>query len=116
MKSSASTGRYLKVETSTVEDAATKAIIDPYQTLLTTYNATVIGQTETPIDSLSAYTQETNGANLQADASVWKLAQEDIPVDLYLAGAMANKKIAAPAAPGSPYSLTVADMFSADAL
>lgn len=105
-------GRCLKVETSTVEDAATKAIIDPYQALLTTYNATVIGQTETPIDSLSAYTQETNGANLQADASVWKLAQEDIIADLYLAGAVANKKIAASAAPGLPSTLTVTDMFS----
>ncbi len=105
-------GRYISVTTGTAEDAAIKAIITPYQTLLTAYNATVIGQTETPIDSLLAYTQETNGANLQADASVWKLAQEDIMADLYLAGANTNRKIAAAAAPGYPYDLTVADMFS----
>ena len=105
-------GRYISVTTGTAEDAAIKAIITPYQTLLTAYNATVIGQTETPIDTLLAYTQETNGANLQADASVWKLAKEGITADLYLAGANTNRKIAAAAAPGSPVDLTVADMFS----
>ncbi len=39
------TGRYLSVTMSTPEDAATKAIIDPYVAVLATYNNTVIGQT-----------------------------------------------------------------------
>ena len=43
-------------------------------TLLATYNNTVVGQTTVPIDTLQAFTQETNGANLQADASVCELA------------------------------------------
>ena len=87
------TGRYIQVNLSgTAEDAATKAIIDPYQSLLSAYNATVIGQTIVPLDALNAYTQETNGANLQADASVAKLAKEGIAVDLHLSGAVSNKK------------------------
>jgi 2',3'-cyclic-nucleotide 2'-phosphodiesterase (5'-nucleotidase family) len=106
------TGRYISVSLSDTEDAATKAIIDPYQSLLSAYNATVIGQTIVPLDALNAYTQETNGANLQADASVAKLAKEGIAVDLYLSGAVSNKKIAGTATPTTPYSLTVADLFT----
>ena len=63
---------------STVEDAATKAIIDPYVAALNAYNNTVIGQTTAPIDALQAFTQETNGANLQADAAVFELAKHGI--------------------------------------
>ncbi len=49
---------------------AIKAIVDPYSVALKAYNDTVIGETTVPIDALQAFTQETNGANLQADASV----------------------------------------------
>ncbi len=108
-----STGRFLTVQTSTLEDAATKAIIDPYVAALTAYNDKVIGKTTAPIDTLSAFTAETNGANLQADASVYELAKNLIPVDVHLSGAMTNKKIADAATVGSPYTLKIADMFSA---
>ena len=109
-------GRYLSVvltPTPTPEDAAIKAIVDPYAALLTTYNNTVIGKTEVPIDTLQAFTQETNGANLQADASVYVLEKSGVPVDFHLSGAMTNKKIADSATPASPYTLKVSDMFSA---
>ncbi len=49
------TGRYLSVVTATAEDAATKAIIDPYVALLTSYNETVIGQTTAPIDTTTGF-------------------------------------------------------------
>ena len=78
------------------EDPRTiKAIVDPYVTQLNAYNNTVVGQTTAPIDTLQAFTQETNGANLQADASVWELAQHGITdVDFHLSGAMTNKLMA----------------------
>ncbi len=58
---------------------------------LATYNNTVIGQTTAPIDALQAFTQETNGANLQADAAVYELSDKNgIPVDFHLSGAMTN--------------------------
>ena len=70
--------------------------------LLTAYNNTVIGQTTAPIDTLQAFTQETNGANLQADAAVYELEDKHgIPVDFHLSGAMTNKLIADCATPGS---------------
>ena len=95
MKSSARPGRTSSRLLPTAEDAATKAIVDPYIALLNTYNNTVIGQTTTPIDTLQAYTQETNGANLQADAAVYELETKNgIPVDFHLSGAMTNKQIA----------------------
>jgi 2',3'-cyclic-nucleotide 2'-phosphodiesterase (5'-nucleotidase family) len=106
------TGRYLTVQTSTVEDAATKALIQPYADLLTAYNNVVLGDTDIPIDTLQAFTQETNGANLQADASIWKLRHESITVDFHLSGAMTNKKIADTATPATPYTLKISDMFS----
>jgi 2',3'-cyclic-nucleotide 2'-phosphodiesterase (5'-nucleotidase family) len=112
------TGRYLSVSMSTStltpEDPAVKAIADPYVALLAAYNNKVIGQTTTPIDALQAYTQETNGANLQADASVYELSvKHSIPVDFHLSGAMTNSKIAAAATPAAPYSLKISDMFTA---
>ena len=109
-------GRYLSVTltpTLTPEDAAIKAIVDPYAALLTVYNNTEIGQTEVPIDTLQAFTQETNGANLQADASVYVLEKNGVQVDFHLSGAMTNRKIADSATPASPYTLKVSDMFSA---
>ena len=109
------TGRYISVSLSgTAEDAPTKAIIDPYAALLATYNNTTIGQTTAPIDALQAFTQETNGANLQADAAVYELdTVHGIPVDFHLSGAMTNKKIADTATPLSPYTLKISDMFTA---
>jgi 2',3'-cyclic-nucleotide 2'-phosphodiesterase/3'-nucleotidase len=108
------TGRYLSVATATPEDAATKAIIDPYVALLNSYNNTEIGQTTAPIDTMLAFTQETNGANLQADASVYELETKNgIPVDFHLSGAMTNKLIATGATPASPVTLKISDMFAA---
>ncbi|NVN92197.1 MAG: 5'-nucleotidase C-terminal domain-containing protein [Desulfuromonadales bacterium] len=108
------TGRYLTVTTGTAEDADVKAIVDPYTTLLTAYNATAVGATTAPIDTTQAFTQETNGANLQADASVYELETlHGIPVDFHLSGAMTNKLIASGATPASPFSLKISDMFSA---
>ena len=109
-------GRYLSVSMSTSsptpEDTAIKAIVDPYVPILSAYQNTVIGQTEVPIDGTQAYTQETNSANLQADASVYVLEKNGIPVDFHLSGAMTNTKVATGATPASPYTLKVADMFT----
>jgi 2',3'-cyclic-nucleotide 2'-phosphodiesterase (5'-nucleotidase family) len=106
-------GRYLSVTMTTTEDAATKTIIDPYVAALATYNNTVLGQTTTPIDALQAYTQETNGANLQADAAVFELNKHGITPDIHISGAMTNSKIASTATPANPYTLKVSDMFAA---
>jgi 2',3'-cyclic-nucleotide 2'-phosphodiesterase (5'-nucleotidase family) len=106
-------GRYITVPIATVEDPVIKAIVDPYQDLLNVYNNTEIGETTIPIDALTAFTQETNGANLQADASVWKLRDEGIDVDFHLSGAMTNRKIADTATIATPYALKVSDMFMA---
>jgi 2',3'-cyclic-nucleotide 2'-phosphodiesterase (5'-nucleotidase family) len=108
------TGRYLSVVlASTAEDAATKAIVDPYVTALAAYNTKVIGSTTAPIDALQAYTQETNGANLQADAAMYELQSHGITPDFHLSGAMTNSKIATGATVESPVSLTIANMFTA---
>ena len=107
------TGRYLSVATATAEDAATKAIIDPYVTALAAYNDKVVGKTTAPIDTLKAFTEETNGANLQADASVFELKQHGITADVHLSGAMTNKKIADAATVAAPVTLKVSDMFAA---
>ncbi len=78
------------------------------------YNDTVIGQTTAPIDTMLAFTQETNGANLQADASVYELETKNgIPVDFHLSGAMTNKLIATGATPATPFTLKISDMFAA---
>ncbi len=105
-------GQYLSVGSGVVEDADIKAIVDPYIALFNTYNNTVVGQTTVPIDALQAYTQETNGANLQADAAVFELESNDIPVDFHLSGAMSNRKVAAGATPEAPVTLKVSDMFT----
>ncbi|NTU80499.1 MAG: hypothetical protein HGA45_14155 [Chloroflexales bacterium] len=106
-------GRDIAVPATTEEDAAIKAIVDPYTAQLNAYNAKQVGQTTAPIDTLNAFTAETNGANLQADAAVWELAQHNITVDFHLSGAMTNKKVADAATPASPVALTVSDMFAA---
>ena len=105
-------GRYQAVTMSTPEDAAVKAVVDPYMTLFNAYNNTVIGQTTMPIDALNAYTEETNGANLQADAGVHVLTKNGINVDFHLSGAMSNRKVAATATPDALFDLKVSDMFT----
>jgi 2',3'-cyclic-nucleotide 2'-phosphodiesterase (5'-nucleotidase family) len=108
----ARSGRYIKVETSTPEDTALRQMLDPYITFYNNYVNTVIGQTTLPIDALKAYTEETNGANLQADSSVFALAQHGITVDFHLSGAMSNRKVADAATPDAPATLKVQDMFT----
>jgi 2',3'-cyclic-nucleotide 2'-phosphodiesterase/3'-nucleotidase len=108
-----SAGRYIPVAATTPEDPAIVAMMAPYQALITSYNNTAIGSTTAPIDTQLAFTQETNGANLQADSSVWKLEHEGVAVDVHLSGAMTNSKIATTATEATPYSLKVSDMFTA---
>jgi len=105
-------GQYLTVTSSTAEDPDIKAIVEPYNVAFAEYNNKVVGQTTIPIDALSAFTQETNAANLQADASVFELAKNGITVDFHLSGAMTNRKVADTATPESPVTLKVSDMFS----
>jgi 5'-nucleotidase/UDP-sugar diphosphatase len=106
-------GRYIAVDINTAEDPTIKAIVQPYADLLTAYNNTVLGQTTVPINADPyAFTEETNAANLQTDASVWELAQHGIDADFHLSGAMTNRNVAAGATPASPYTLKVSDMFT----
>ncbi|HXK42936.1 MAG TPA: 5'-nucleotidase C-terminal domain-containing protein, partial [Anaerolineae bacterium] len=106
-------GKYIAVTTATPEDPAVKAIVAPYDAFLTTYRTRVLGQTIVPLDALNAFTEETNAANLQADASVWKLEKElQVDIDFHLSGAMTNAKVAGSASPTTPYTLTVGDMFT----
>jgi 2',3'-cyclic-nucleotide 2'-phosphodiesterase (5'-nucleotidase family) len=107
------TGTNANCTPDTAEDAATKALIDPYVSVLNTYNNTVLGQTTTPIDALKAFTEETNAANLQADASVYELAKNGITdVDVHISGAMTNRKVADAATVEAPVTLKVSDMFA----
>ncbi|MBI5933252.1 MAG: 5'-nucleotidase C-terminal domain-containing protein [Chloroflexi bacterium] len=103
-------GQYISVAASTVEDPAIKAIVDPYVTVFNTYNNKVVGQTNVAINALQAYTQETNGANLQADAAIYELESHGIDVDFHLSGAMSNRAVAT----SGPYpkDLKVSDMFT----
>lgn len=111
-------GQYLTVQSSTPEDAAIKAIVDPYLPYLATYNNTVIGTTTQPIDTTNAYIDETNAANLQADASVYELAANGIPpVDFHLSGAMTRPAqqywvLFPNATPSNPVQMKVSDMFT----
>ena len=72
----------------------------------------MIGETLVPIDALEAYTQETNGANLQADSAIFELAANGMTPDLHLSGAMSNRLVAADATPAIPVELTKGDMFN----
>jgi 2',3'-cyclic-nucleotide 2'-phosphodiesterase (5'-nucleotidase family) len=106
-------GQYLSVVMTTAEDQATKDLLQPYVDTINTYNNKVVGQTTVPIDTLLAFTQETNGANLQAEASVWELAKNGITdVDFHLSGAMTNKLMASTATLTNPYTLKISDMFA----
>ncbi|MEA2002496.1 MAG: 5'-nucleotidase C-terminal domain-containing protein [Actinomycetota bacterium] len=93
-------------------DPALEAYLAPYVAEIDTYNATPIGETLVPIDALDAYTEETNGANLQADSAVFELATNGIAVDMHLSGAMSNKLVAEDATPVTPVTLTKGDMFN----
>ncbi len=113
------TGRYLSVTTSTAEDPAIKAIVDPYVTQLNVYNNTLAGKTAVPIDTTNAYVAETNAANLQADAAIFELAKHGIDdVDFHLSGAMTRPSsptnwIMFPTATSStPAQMKVSDMFT----
>jgi 5'-nucleotidase len=86
--------------------------LEPFVITLTNYTEQVIGHTTVPIDALDAYTQETNGANLQADAAVFELAQHGIDVDFHLSGAMSNRRVAEGATATDPVTLTVDDMYT----
>jgi 2',3'-cyclic-nucleotide 2'-phosphodiesterase (5'-nucleotidase family) len=103
-------GQYLTVTSGIVEDPAIKAIVDPYKALFDTYNNKIVGKTDVAIDALQAYTQETNGANLQADAAIYELESHGIEVDFHLSGAMSNRAVAT----SGPYpkDLKVSDMFT----
>lgn len=104
-------GQYITVATSTLEDPATVALLAPYVAQLAAYNNLVIGQTTVPIDALQAFTQETNAANLQADAAVFELAKNGITdVDVHISGAMTNKAVATVGP--YPVTLKVSDMFT----
>lgn len=99
----------------TPEDAATRVIVKPYDDFLTAYKTRIVGQTTVPIDASTAYTRETNAANLQADASIWKLNQElsaTLHVDFHLSGAMTNGTIATTATVTTPYTMIINDMFT----
>ncbi len=81
--------------TATAEDAAIKAIVDPYVAALAAYNDTVVGQTTAPIDTLQAFTagdqrRQPAGRRLGLRAR----AKHGITVDFHLSGAMTNKQIA----------------------
>lgn len=106
-------GKSIAITTSIAEDPTVKAIVQPYEAFLTTYKNTILGRTIIPLDALNAYTQETNAANLQADASKWKLEEElPVTIDFHLSGAMTNQRVAATASASTPYTLTVNDMFT----
>ncbi len=89
------------------------AYLAPYAAEILAYNDTVIGQTMAPIDALDAYTEETSGANLQADSAVWELLDKaGVAVDLHLSGAMSNRLVAEGATPAAPVEITKGDMFN----
>ena len=93
-------------------DAEMKAYLQPFVDELDAYTGTVIGQTTAPIDALEAYTQETSGANVQADAAVFELTANGIAVDFHLSGAMSNRLVAAVPRRRTPVTLTVNDMYT----
>jgi 2',3'-cyclic-nucleotide 2'-phosphodiesterase (5'-nucleotidase family) len=104
---------YLMHAKEATPDPTMTAFLASYIAEIDTYNDTVIGSTEVPIDALTAYTGETNGANLQADAAVWELDDKSgVPVDMHLSGAMSNRIVAEGATPTEPVAITKGDMFN----
>ncbi|MBN1487478.1 MAG: 5'-nucleotidase C-terminal domain-containing protein, partial [Anaerolineae bacterium] len=102
---------YLIPATETMTHTALSEYLQPFSAQLDTFNDTEIGQTLVPLDALEAYTEETNGANLQVDASAWELEQHGVMVDFHLSGAMSNKRVADTASASNPVTLTKGDMF-----
>jgi 5'-nucleotidase/UDP-sugar diphosphatase len=103
---------YLIPATELTVDPDMEAYLQPFMEALDAYTSTEIGQTTAPIDALNAYTEETSGANVQADAAVFELTDNGIPVDFHLSGAMSNRLVADGATPASPVMLTVNDMYT----
>ena len=103
---------YLIPATEATVDTDMADYLAPFVGELAAYTGTEIGQTTAPIDALDAYTQETSGANVQADAAVYELESNGIDVDLHLSGAMSNRKVADGATPADPVTLTVNDMYT----
>ena len=93
-------------------DAEMAAYLQPFEEALDDYTSIVIGQTTAPIDARQAYTEETSGANVQADSAVYELTANGIDVDFHLSGAMSNRIVADLATPASPVTLTVGDMYT----
>jgi 5'-nucleotidase/UDP-sugar diphosphatase len=93
-------------------DGEMEAYLQPFVDELDAYTSTEIGQTTAPIDALQAYTEETSGANVQADAAVFELTDNGIAVDFHLSGAMSNRLVAEGATPADPVMLTVDDMYT----
>jgi|GEM_PF-321371 len=93
-------------------DADMTAYLAPFLAELNAYTSTEIGQTTAPLDALTAFTEETTGANVQTDAAVWELTNNGITVDFYLSGATTNRKVASAATPENPVTLTVGDMYT----
>ena len=85
----------------------------PFEAELEAYTEQVIGYTTEVIDALEAYTEETNGANLQADSAVYELEQNGIDVDFHLSGAMSNRRVPPEGTLGTVlFPLTVGDMYT----
>jgi len=103
---------YLIPATEMEVDPAMETYLQPFLDELDAYTSTEIGQTTAPIDALNAYTEETSGANVQADAAVFELEDNGIAVDFHLSGAMSNRKVADGATPATPVTLTVNDMYT----
>ena len=74
--------------------------------------AVSVGKTTVPLDSLKGFTEETNAANLQADAAVSQLRNNGVTVDFYLGGASRNYAVAAGASAQNPYTLSVRDLYN----
>ncbi|MBN1889490.1 MAG: 5'-nucleotidase C-terminal domain-containing protein [Thermoflexales bacterium] len=101
----------------TTTDAEMSDYLAPFVITLTNYTQQVIGYTTTPIDARTAFTEETSGGNLQADAAVYELTHNGVDVDVHLSGAMSNKAVALGATPGlrapsAAVTLTVGDMYT----
>jgi 2',3'-cyclic-nucleotide 2'-phosphodiesterase (5'-nucleotidase family) len=112
-------GRYIANTTSVAQDAEIKAIVDPYDAFFQSYRTRALGQTAVPIDTTYAYISETNAANLQVDASLWKLNQVfgAGAVQAHLSGAMTqplppNVVMFPTASAANPLTMTIADMFT----
>lgn len=104
---------YLIPANEAVVDTEMEAYLQPFVDALLDYTSTEIGWTTAPLDALDAYTEETSGANVQADSAVWELEDKiGVAVDLHLSGAMSNRLVAEAATPANPVMLTVNDMYT----